>query len=104
MKKLHGFTGTARKCTLNKEDLIRILMSFSMESLDDLLFVTIIFTGFHALLQLGEMMESDMVLKCTSKKLSLRHTIIISTGSYSFVLPSHKSDQFFEGSTILIEA
>jgi len=50
MKKLHGFTGTARKCALNEEDLIRILMSFSMELLDDILFITIIFTGFHALL------------------------------------------------------
>src|SRR5882724_5793146 len=50
------------------------------------------------------MMQSDTVLKCTSKKLSLRHTVIISMGSYSFVLPSHKSDRFFEGSTILIEA
>ena len=91
MKKLHGFTGTARKRALNEEDLIRILTSFSTESLDDLLFVTIIFTKFHTLLRLGEMMHSDTVLKRTSKKLSLRHTVIISTGSYSFVLPSHKS-------------
>ena len=30
MKKLHGFTSTARKCTLNEEDLIRILMIFSL--------------------------------------------------------------------------
>src|SRR5882724_13150213 len=92
MKKLCGFTSTARKRALNEEDLIRILTSFSTELLDDLLFITIIFTGFHTLLRLGEMTQSDTVLKCTSKKLSLRHTVIISMGSYSFVLPSHKSD------------
>jgi len=55
--------GTTQKHALNKDDLISILMTLSMDLLDDLLFITIIFTGFHTLLQLGEMTQSDTVLK-----------------------------------------
>jgi len=76
------------KWALNEEDLISILATFLMDLLDDLLFVAIVFTSFHALLQLGEMIQSDTVLKRMSRKLSLRHT-----GSYYFMLRKHNLDR-----------
>jgi len=71
MQKLRGFTGTSRKWALNEEDLITILSTFSTSSLDDLLIIMIIFMGFHALLHLWEMTQSDNEHKQTFKKLML---------------------------------
>ena len=37
------------------------------------------------------------------RKISLRHSVAITPSQYSFFLPSHKGDRFFEGNTILIQ-
>jgi len=103
MRKLRGFTGMSRKHALDEEDLITILNKFPICSLDDLVMIAIVFTGFHALLRLGEMTQPDNVEKRTFRKMSLRHSLVILASFYSFILPSHKADCFFEGRMVWIE-
>jgi hypothetical protein len=62
-----------------------------------------IFTGFSALLRLAEMAFPDNLKVQNYKKVTLRHTVDISPTSYSFLLPGHKADRFFEGNTIIIQ-
>ena len=61
------------------------------------------FTGFHALLRLGELVFPDKRRLRNYKKIALRHTVSVTPTHYSFFLPSHKADPFFEGNTILIQ-
>ena len=62
-----------------------------------------IITGFYALLRLAEMAFPDNLKIQNYKKVTLRHTVDISPTSYSFLLPGHKADRFFEGNTIIIQ-
>ena len=93
-----------QKRALTEDDLLSILSLFTSDNLDDLLMVTIIFTRFHTLLRLGEMTEADTDAKRSFLKTVLRHTVVITQSSFSFILPKHKADCLYEGNTILIEA
>jgi len=104
IRKLRGFTGTSRKRALTEDDLNLILTSFNSADLDDLLLVSIVFTGFHGLMHLGELTISDNEAKRSFLKAILRHMVIVTSSTYSFTLPSHKADRFFEGNTVLIES
>ena len=66
--KLCRFTGTSHKRVLTEDDLNLNLMSFNSSNLDDLLMVSIIFTGFHSLMHLGELTVSDNEAKCSFLK------------------------------------
>jgi len=70
---------------------------------DEKLFLAILLTGFHGLLRLGELTFPDRVNSRDYRKVTLRHTVKISPTSYSFLLPGHKADRFFEGNSILIQ-
>ena len=59
-------------------------------------------TGFHVLLHLGEMTQPNTMLKCSSKKLSWRHTLQLHTNHFTYLLPFHKGDRFFNGNTVLV--
>jgi len=83
---------------------VTILTTFSTGSLNDLLIIVIIFMGFHALLHLGEMTQSNNEHKRSFKKLMLQHSLTITASAYSFTLLSHKADQFFEGSSIIVDS
>src|SRR5882672_12588950 len=87
-----------------EDDLLIVLSKFPSRDLDDLLMVAIIFTGFHALMHLGEMTESDNDAKWSFLKTILCHTVVLSLTSFSFILPKHKADRLFEGNTIMVEA
>src|SRR5882672_5119455 len=54
MHKLRGFTGTHQKQALTEDDLLLLQLTYDSTNLNDLLFLAIIFSSFHALLQLGE--------------------------------------------------
>ena len=103
MRKLRGFTGTQRKRALTEDDLLVLLMTYNSEDLDDLLFIAIMFSSFHALLRLGETTQPDSRSKRSSWKTTLRHSVKLTPNSFSFILPTHKADCFLESSTILIE-
>jgi hypothetical protein len=61
-----------------------------------------VFTGFHALLRLGELTTPDMKASGDPRKLARRSTVVVTPSEYRFLLPAHKADRFFEGSTILV--
>ena len=71
MRKLRGYTGTTQKCTLTEDDLVTILATFSSGTLDDILIIAIILTGFCTFLHLGKMTQSDNKQKWAFRKLTL---------------------------------
>lgn len=93
-----------RKTPFSHANLLFVLDSFvSNPSHDDRLFIALLFTGFHALLRLGEMVFLNKKKNRNYRKISLHHTVSILQTQYSFFLPSHKGDRFFEGNTILVQ-
>jgi len=100
----HFGSPVKRKAPLSHANLLFVLDSIvSAPSHDDLLFAAIMFTGFHALLRLGELVFPDKKKLRNYKKIALRHSVSILSTQYSFFLPSHKADPFFEGNIILIQ-
>ena len=104
MQRLHGFVLTSRKRALTTDDLHTLVSHVSPNGLDNLVLIAIVFTAFHALLHLNKITQPDNVCCCSSTKITMRHTIIVSLSPFSFFLPTHKTDRFFEGNTIAIEA
>lgn len=97
-------TPVKRKTPLSHANLLFILDSMISEpSHDQLLFAALILTGFHALMRLGELVFADKKELRNYRKISLRHSVSILPGQYSFFLPSHKGDRFFEGNTIIVQ-
>ncbi|KAF8545848.1 hypothetical protein OG21DRAFT_1518487, partial [Imleria badia] len=58
---------------------------------DDLLFATLVATGFYVLMCLGELVWPDTVALQSFRKVILRFSLRIDHNSYSFTLPTHKS-------------
>jgi len=104
MRNLRGFTGTYRKCALTEDNLLSLLDHFTSRNLDNLLFISIVFSSFHALLQLGETTQPDTPSKRLFRKVTLCHSVKLTPSTYLFILPTHKVDCFFESSTILIQS
>ena len=97
-------TPVKRKAPLSRANLLFVLDSLvSSPSHDDLLFLALMFTGFHALMRLGELVFPDKKELRNYRKISLRHSVSILPQQYSFFLPSHKADRFFEGNTIIVQ-
>ena len=97
-------TPVKRKAPLSRANLLLVLDStVSAPSHDNLLFAAILLTGFHGLLRLGELIFPDKRALRNYRKIALRHSVSIKPGQYSFFLPAHKGDRFFEGNTILIQ-
>ena len=93
-----------RKTPLSRANLQFVLDSMVSEpSHDELLFAALMLTGFHALLRLGELVFPDKRALRNYRKISLRHSVSILRHQYSFFLPSHKGDRFFEGNTIVVQ-
>ena len=92
-----------RKLPLSKTHLQEAASRLGHDpSLDDLLWLAMLFTGFHGLLRLGEMAASDDARKRNTRKYTRRLTVSLNNSNYSFTLKSHKADRFFEGNTVLI--
>ena len=93
-----------RKRALTFSDLFKVLNDLSSSSRhDDLLFTSLLVTGFFALMRLGELtFPNDKKLR-NFRKISKRSSLSISDDQYDFHLPSHKADPFFEGNHIIVK-
>jgi hypothetical protein len=97
-------TPVQRKMPLSHTNLLFVLDSVVSEPThDELLFVALLLTAFYALMRLGELVFSDKKKLRNYRKIALRHTVCVRPTQYSFFLPSHKGDRFFEGNTILVQ-
>jgi hypothetical protein len=102
-KKLRA-CGTNRKCPLARADLIRLHPIYvSTNNHDDLLFHTMLLTGFHGLLRLAEMSWPDRKELQDYRKIVLRNSVRVQILSFEFYLPGHKGDRFFEGSRVIVQ-
>ena len=102
-KRLRG-TPTKRKRALTKDDLHQVVNHYSNSvSHDDYLFVSLLLTGFFALMRLGELTIPDDKSIIDHRKITSRTSVSISNDDYRFFLPSHKADKTFEGNTIIIQ-
>lgn len=101
-KKLKG-TSPNRKHALTLSNLCQIPPTLSSSDLDDALFMSLIMTGFFGLLRLGELTYPDNYQLHDPRKVSRRSTVTIRPDAFSFILPFHKADRFFEGNIIIIK-
>ncbi|KAF7299103.1 RNase H domain-containing protein [Mycena indigotica] len=69
---------------------------------DDLLFLAILLSGFHALHRLGEMTMPDNPKLRNPRKYTKRESVTLNAESYEYWLPAHKADVAFEGNRIII--
>ena len=97
-------TPVKRKRPLATSDLQTVISAIGSSTRhDDKLFLSMLETGFHGLMRLGEISFPDNVAQRNYRKVILRHTVNITEKSYSFWLPGHKADRFYEGNLIIIE-
>jgi hypothetical protein len=92
-----------RKLPLSRDQLNHAVTNLPPSpSYDDILWLVMLFTGFYALLRLGEMvMHSNPSLR-NPRKYVRRLTAKINPSNYEFTLPGHKADPLFEGSRVII--
>jgi hypothetical protein len=69
---------------------------------DDLLFLTQLFSGFFALLRLGELVYPDDIKLRNPQKISKCLSVKFFNESFQFELPAHKADKFFEGNLVVL--
>ena len=67
---------------------------------DDMLFLSMLNTGFPGLLRLGEMTVSDNPTLQDFRKVVLRNSLTWIREDYEFTLPAHKTDTTFEGNCV----
>ncbi|KAJ3478258.1 hypothetical protein NLI96_g9890 [Meripilus lineatus] len=91
-----------RKRPLTIEDLSVLLLAFPPTSHDNLLFSTILLSGFFALHRLGELTIPDNPALLESRKIIRRSSVTLSPSQYGYNLPAHKGDKFFASSDVLV--
>ena len=95
---------TKRKRALTFDDLKKVVLELGNSiSHDDLLFKTMLLTGFFALMRLGELSFPDEKRLRNWKKVTKRSSVIVAGDQYEFLLPAHKVDPFFEGNRIIVK-
>lgn len=95
---------TTRKRALTFSDLSLVVNDlFLSEAHDDLLFLSMLLSGFFALMRLGELTFPNEPKLRNWKKISKRASVAFNDDQYEFHLPSHKADRFFEGNRIIIK-
>ena len=96
---------THRKRALTTSDLSFVLerLSHSLDH-DDLLFKTMLLTGFFALMRLGELSFPDTIRHRNWRKITKRSSVVVTDEQYEFDLPSNKTDPFFEGNHIIVKS
>jgi hypothetical protein len=97
-------SAVSRKRALTFTDLYKVLSDLSSSTQhDDLLFKSMLLTGFFALMRLGELSFPNDVKLRNWRKVSKRSSVVVSLDQYQFHLPGHKADRFFEGNTIIVK-
>ena len=95
---------TKRKRALTFDDLLKVVNELAGSTLhDDLLFQSMLLTGFFALMRLGELTFPDETRLRNWKKITKRSSVVVSSDQYEFLLPAHKADPFFEGNRIIVK-
>lgn len=98
-------TPMTRKRALTLDDLGVVILHYQHSlDLDNRLFVAMLLTGFFALLRLGELAFPDNKSLQNWRKVTRRASVQVTDDFYSFLLPAHKADQFFEGNRIIVRA
>ena len=101
-KRIH-VSPTKQKRALTHDDLLLVMNHYHLSSLhDDLLFVAQLLTGFFALLRLGELTVPDDPRLHNPSKIVKWSSVTMNHESFTFFLPSHKGDRFFEGNTVIL--
>jgi hypothetical protein len=94
---------TKRKAPLTTTLLQSIFNSLQTSAdHDDMLFLSMLNTGFPGLLRLGEMAVSDNPQLRNFRKVVLRNSLEWVGNDYEFLLPAHKTDTSFEGNRVHI--
>jgi hypothetical protein len=94
---------TKRKRALTLSDLLQVISeTANSNSHDDKLFLTMLLTGFFALMRLGELTFPNDINLRNWRKISKRSSVVITDDQYEFHLPGHKADRFFEGNRIIV--
>jgi len=94
---------TSRKSPLTLDHLGHVILALSTNpSHDELLFLSMLLTGFFGLMRLGELTFPDDPDLQNIRKVSLRESCLLYNDRYEFFLPSHKADRYFEGNKIII--
>lgn len=97
-------TPIKRKRPLSTTDIDAVFTSLRANpSHDNTLFMAMLTTGFYGLLRLGEMTFPDSVKLRNYRKVTMRRSVSVTDSHFSFFLPGHKADRFFEGNTIIIQ-
>ncbi|GLB44965.1 hypothetical protein LshimejAT787_1900430 [Lyophyllum shimeji] len=96
---------TVRKQPLSRNDLGRVVAHYAGSSRhDDRLFVSLLLTGFYALMRLGELTWPDNAALQDDKKTTKVRSVVVSPTQYEFTLPCSKTDRLFEGNRIIVRA
>lgn len=97
-------TPTRRKHALTTNNLITVTQQYNASlTHDDMLFLTQLFSGFFALMRLGELTYPDDIKLRNPRKISTRLSVEIFHESLQFQLPAHKADKFYEGNLIVLQ-
>ena len=95
----------SRKRPVTRTELATIVKSYDHStSYDVALFLTILLTGFHGLMRLGELTWPDNKKLRDYRKIVMRSSVCVNPKSFQFTLAGHKADRLFEGSLILIQS
>ncbi|KAF7295420.1 RNase H domain-containing protein [Mycena indigotica] len=101
-KRLHG-RPVKRKNPLTPLHLQQAINTLPPSpSHDDLLFTSMLLSGFRALHRLGELTMPDNPRLRNPRKYTKRETVTLNEDSYEYWLPAHKADIAFEGNRIII--
>jgi hypothetical protein len=96
----------SRKRPATRAELADISQHYatSKASFNDILFLSILLTGFHGLMRVGELTWPDKKKLQDYRKVIMRSSVHTFPKSFQFTLPGHKGDRFFQGSLILIQS
>ena len=101
-KKIHAVP-TSCKQALTITDLETVVNALSSSTnFDDHLFLAQLLTGFFTLFCLGEMTYPDDPSLRDPRKVTKQNSVHVDDSSYTFFLPGHKANRFFEGNTVII--
>ncbi|KAJ7177479.1 hypothetical protein C8R43DRAFT_1118468 [Mycena crocata] len=93
-----------RKRPLGEDDILLVIADLGLSPAhDDMLFLSMLPAGHDGLLRLGELTIPDTVALRNARKLTLRQAVKATDANFSFFLPYHKADGFYEGNTIIIQ-
>ncbi|KAJ7222406.1 hypothetical protein GGX14DRAFT_558504 [Mycena pura] len=97
-------TPTLRKTPISETDIVTVVDALgASRKHDDMLFLSMLTTGRDGLLRLGELTIPDSTMRRNARKITLHSTLKLSTNEFSFFLPYHKADRYYEGNTIIIQ-